>query len=154
MKKNSKPNTRDVSTEQSTASPVEKGPAADPIFAVYELFAAEVKRLLLEKGLTSQWADELIEGDRHYLVRAFEDKSAPVSAAFEIFITQEESAREPIPQDRRLKLDVSDQVSGYLQQLAKIGLWGDSVEAVGVNLIQQQLVSKLESGLLRTAGGK
>lgn len=116
-------------------------------FSKFDIYLVEVKRLLLEKNLRLEWVEELISGDQNYLEQAFEKKTLPVYAAFEVYITEEESAREPAAEDRRLKLDVTDQAKTYLQQLVKIGLWGDSVECVAVTLIQQQLASKLETGL-------
>ena len=35
------------------------------------------------------------------------------------------------------------------RRVDKIGLWGDSIEGVAANPIQQQLVSKLEAGPIR-----
>lgn len=68
-------------------------------------------------------------------------------------MTEEESAREPGPEDRRLKLHVTAQAEKYLQQLVQIGLWGDSIEGVAMTLIQQQLASKL-AGLFQVANIK
>ena len=118
-------------------------------FESFDIYLAEVKRLLLEKDLRPGWVDELIAGDRNYVERAFESKKLPVYAAFEVYLTEEESAREPVAADCRLKLEVTDQAKTYLLQLVKIGLWGDSVEDVAVTLIQQQLALKLEAGLFK-----
>ena len=125
----------------------EQGPQA--AFATFDLYLAEVKRLLLEKGLGAKWVDDLVEVDRPFLTLSFERSELPVAAAFEVYMTEEESAREPVPEDRRLKLDVTDQAKKYLQQLVQIGLWGDSIEGVAGTLIQQQLASKLEAGVFR-----
>lgn len=118
-------------------------------FATFDTYLAEVIRLLLEKDLQLEWVDKLVEGDRHYLERAFAQKTLPIYAAFEVYMTEEESARVPAAVDCRLKLDVTDQAKTYLQQLVAFGLWGDSVECVATTLIQQQLASKLEAGLFR-----
>ena len=115
----------------------------------YASFLAEIKRLLLEKDLREAWVDELIERDTPYLQRAFKEGIQPIAGAFEIYITEEDSAREPAPADHRLKLDVSPHAKKYLQQLVEIGLWGETTEEVASNLIQQQLVVKLEAGLIR-----
>lgn len=119
----------------------------DAQFDSLDIYVAEVRRLLLEKDLRAGWVDELISGDMHYVERAFESKKLPVYAAFEVYLTEEESARAPVAADCRLKLEVTDQAKTYLQQLVRIGLWGDSVEGVAAMLIQQQLASKLEAGL-------
>lgn len=135
---------------QKSKTPAEKKVQAAP-FASMDDYIAEVKRLLLGKDLRAEWVDELVAGDEHYLKLAFERSELPVEAAFEVYITEEDSAREPIPEDQRLKLDISDQAKTYLRQLVKGGLWGDSVEGVATNLIHQQLASKLASGILRQA---
>lgn len=136
--------TSKLKTDQSEAVPHQE--VGCPTF---ELFLAEVKQLLQERGLKPSWIEELIEGDRHYLERAFAEKKLPVYAAFEVYITEDESASGHKVEDRRLKLDVSEQAMKYLQQLVEIGLWGGSVEGVANTLIQQQLASKLEAGLFR-----
>lgn len=119
-----------------------------PSFATQADYLAEVKRLLLEKGLEEKWVDELIDGDAGYLALAFERGDLAVASAFEVYMTEEESQREPEPSDPRLKVDVTDQARTYLQDLVKMGLWGDSVEGVAANLLHQQLAAKLEVGLL------
>lgn len=141
-------------TAKTKAIPSAQEQASRAAFATLDLYLAEVKRLLLEKGLGSKWVDALVEGDRPFLTLAFERNTLPVAAAFEVYVTEEESASEPIPEDRRLKLNVTTQAEKYLQQLVQIGLWGDSIECVAVTLIQQQLASKLEAGVFRLAIGK
>lgn len=136
-----------ASTPKLKAVPSEATQEQEAQFESLDIYLAEVKRLLLEKDLKPEWVNELIDGDRIYVERAFESKKLPVYAAFEVYITEEESAREPVAADCRLKLDISDQAKTYLQQLVKIGLWGDSVECVAATLIQHQLASKLEAGL-------
>lgn len=131
--------------------------AAQPQEAQFEslgTYLTEVKRLLLEKDLRAGWVDELISGDMHYVERAFESKKLPVYAAFEVYVTELDSAREPVAEDCRLKLEITDQAKTYLQQLVKIGLWGDSVECVAATLIQQQLASKLEAGLFPVSANR
>lgn len=118
-------------------------------FATMDAYLAEVKRFLLEKHLRPGWVDELVEIDLRFLQMAFEKKTPPVYAAFEVYITEVDASSEPVPQDRRLKLDITDQAKEYLQILVNIGLWGESVEAVATTLIQQELASKLEAGLFR-----
>lgn len=68
-----------------------------------------------------------------------------------VFITEEESDREPVQLDFRLKFDVSEQGKLYLKRLVELGLWGDSIEAVAKTLVEQSLAAKLESGLLRVS---
>ena len=114
-------------------------------------YVSEIKRLLLEKSLRPEWVDELVVGDWVFVERAFEIKKSPLAAAFEIYLTEEDAKRDPAAEDSRLKIDVSDQAKMYLQQLVKIGLWGDTVEGVAVTLIQQQLALKLEAGLFRNS---
>lgn len=143
-----------MTTPKTKVTPSVPEQAAQAAFATFDLYLAEVERLLLEKGLGSKWVGELVEGDRPFLTLAFERNTLPVAAAFEVYMTEEESAREPMPEDRRLKLDITAQAEKYLQQLVHIGLWGDSIEGVAVTLIQQQLASKLEAGVFRLAIGK
>lgn len=138
-----------ASTPKLKAVSSEASQEQDAQFESLDIYLAEVKRLLLEKSLRPEWVDELIAGDRIYVERAFESKKLPVYAAFEVYITEDEAAREPVVADCRLKLEVTDQAKTYLLQLVKIGLWGDSVEDVAATLIQQQLASKLEAGLFK-----
>ena len=119
-------------------------------YAKLEDYLAEVRRLLLGKQLPARWVDELISLDNVYLKKCFEKPEPPVFAAFEIYITEEESAREPVQADQRLKIHVYEQATHHLQRLVELGLWGSSVEEVGKSLIVQALAAKLESGLLRT----
>ncbi|ART61465.1 hypothetical protein CBP36_21085 (plasmid) [Acidovorax carolinensis] len=112
------------------------------------------KLLQTRKELSAKWIEELIAGDEIYLSNCFEKQEHPAAAAFEIFITEEESAREPVPADSRLKVDVSEQGKMHLKRLVELGLWGDSVEAVAKALVEQSLAAKLESGLLRTSNPK
>lgn len=145
-----KPDTMTAATVAAAQRVQEQGAA----FASIDAYVAEVKRLLIEKDLRAEWADELLSGDAHYLKLAFERYELPVEAAFEVYITEEDSAREPVPEDQRLKLDINEQVKAYLQQLVNIGLWGDSIERVAASLIHQQLASKLEAGLVSQAPKK
>lgn len=110
----------------------------------------EIKAILIEKGLKPDWAQELIDGETNYLTVAFKKGTSAISAAFDVYITEQDSAREPEAEDLRMKLDVSGQAKSYLEQLVKIGLWGDSVEAVATTLVHQQLAAKLEAGLIKT----
>lgn len=143
-----------MTTPKTKATPGSQEQAPPAECATLDLYLAEVKRLLLEKGLGAKWVDDLVEGDRPFLTLAFERNTLPVAAAFEVYMTEEESAREPGPEDRRLKLHVTAQAEKYLQQLVQIGLWGDSIEGVAMTLIQQQLASKLEAGLFQVANIK
>lgn len=140
-----------VSKANSKPIPIESEQKQAAQFATFNIYMAEVKRLLLEKSLRPEWVDELITGDEKYLERAFSAKKLPVYAAFEVYMTEEESTREhvAVAEDFRLKLSVTDQAKTYLLQLVKIGLWGDTVEDVAATLIQQQLASKLEAGLFK-----
>lgn len=113
----------------------------------FDAYLSEVKRLLLGKDLQSEWVDELVSGDMPYLTRAYEAKTPPINAAFEIYVTEEELNREPESVDHRLKLDLTEKANGYLQKLVEIGLYGDSTEDVAAALIHQQLAIKLEAGL-------
>lgn len=141
-------------TPKTKATPSAQEQAPQAAFATIDLYLAEIERLLREKGLGAKWVGDLVEGDRSFLTQAFERNTLPVAAAFEVYMTEEESVREPMPEDRRLKLDVTEQAKQYLQQLVQIGLWGDSVEGVATTLIQQQLASKLEAGVFRLANSK
>ncbi len=138
-----------ASTPKLKAVSSEVAQDQEPQFESLGTYMTEVKRLLLEKDLRPEWVDELIAGDMNFIERSFERKKLPVYAAFEVYLTEDDSARAPVPEDRRLKLDITDQAHTYLQQLVKIGLWGDSVECVATNLIHQQIAAKLESGLFR-----
>ena len=140
-----------ASTPKLKAVPSEAAQEQDAQFESLDIYVAEVRRLLLEKDLRAGWVDELISGDMHYVERAFESNKLPVFAAFEVYITEDEAAREPVAADCRLKLEVTDQAKTYLQQLVRFGLWGDSVEGVAATLIQQQLASKLEAGLFQVS---
>lgn len=113
----------------------------------------EAVRKLLQKRneLSAKWIEELLEGDANYLQNCFEKKVHPAEAAFNVFITEEESDREPVQLDFRLKFDVSEQGKLHLKRLVELGLWGDSIEAVAKTLVEQSLAAKLESGLLRVS---
>ena len=113
----------------------------------------EAVRKLLQKRneLSAKWIEELLEGDANYLQNCFEKKVHPAEAAFNVFITEEESDREPVQLDCRLKFDVSEQGKLHLKRLVELGLWGDSIEAVAKTLVEQSLAAKLESGLLRVS---
>ena len=111
-----------------------------------------VRKLLQTRNeLSAKWIEELLEGDANYLQNCFEKKVHPAEAAFEVFITEEESDREPVQLDCRLKFDVSEQGKLHLKRLVELGLWGDSIEAVAKTLVEQSLAAKLESGLLRVS---
>ena len=139
-----------VSTEKTKSEPAQAvAPGNGFYFESIDAYLVEVKRFLLGKNLRDEWVDQIIDGDRHWLEKAFEKKTQPVYAAFEVYITEEESAREPDAADLRLKMEVTDQAKGYLQQLVAIGLWGDSLEAVAATLLHQQLASKLEAGVFK-----
>lgn len=103
----------------------------------------------MAKGLKPDWAQTLLDGDANYLSGAFTKGTPAIAAAFDVYITEAESAREPEAEDLRLRLDVSGQAKSYLEQLVKLGLWGDSIEAVATALIHQQLALKLEAGLFK-----
>lgn len=111
-----------------------------------------VRKLLQTRNeLSAKWIEELLEGDANYLQNCFEKKVHPAEAAFNVFITEEESDREPVQLDCRLKFDVSEQGKLHLKRLVELGLWGDSIEAVAKTLVEQSLAAKLESGLLRVS---
>lgn len=111
-----------------------------------------VRKLLQTRNeLSAKWIEKLLEGDSHYLQTCFEEKVHPAEAAWEVFITEEESARDPVQPDCRLKFDVSEQGKLHLKRLVELGLWGDSIEAVAKTLVEQSLAAKLESGLLRVS---
>lgn len=109
------------------------------------------KRLQTRNELSAKWIEELLEGNAIYLQNCFEKKVHPAEAAFNVFITEEESDREPVQLDCRLKFDVSEQGKLHLKRLVELGLWGDSIEAVAKTLVEQSLAAKLESGLLRVS---
>lgn len=117
-------------------------------FSSIDLFSAEVKKILLERGLRLEWVEQLIEDEVNYLEREFEKQNLPIYAAFEIYITEDESTRERVPEDNRLSLEMTDQAKSHLQRLVELGLWGESIECVAATLVYQQLASKLETGLL------
>lgn len=126
-------------------------PFASSPYPTLEAYIDAVRKLLqTRKELNAKWIEELIAGDDSYLRNCFEEQEHPAVAAFEIFITEEESAREPAQADCRLKIDVSEQGKEHLKRLVELGLWGNSMEAVGKSLLEQSLAAKLESGLLRT----
>ncbi len=111
-----------------------------------------VRKLLQTRNeLSAKWIEKLLEGDANYLQNCFEKKVHPAEAAFNVFITEEESDREPVQLDCRLKFDVSEQGKLHLKRLVELGLWGDSIEAVAKTLVEQSLAAKLESGLLRVS---
>ena len=115
-------------------------------------YVEAVRKLLQTRNeLSAKWIEELLEGDANYLQNCFEKKVHPAEAAFEVFITEEESDREPVQLDCRLKFDVSEQGKLHLKRLVELGLWGDSIEAVAKTLVEQSLAAKLESGLLRVS---
>lgn len=124
-------------------------------YAAFDDYLAEVRRLLIDKGLREGWVDELIAGDQNFIEMSFERKiKLPIFVAFEIFAAEIESSHDPVDTDCQLKIEVSDQSKIFLQQLVDIGLWGDSVEGVAATLVQQQLAAKLESKLLHVVANK
>ena len=83
-------------------------PFASSQYPTLEDYLGAVRKVLQSrKDLSANWIEELISGDDIFLRSCFEKREHPASAAFEIFITEEESAREPVRADHRLKLDVS-----------------------------------------------
>lgn len=124
-------------------------------YPTLEDYLGAVRKVLQSrKDLSANWIEELIAGDDIFLRACFEKQEHPAAAAFEIFITEEESAREPVHADHRLKLDVSEQTKMHLKRLVELGLWGSSVEEVGKSLVEQALAAKLESGLLSDSYSK
>ncbi|WP_304350830.1 hypothetical protein [Comamonas testosteroni] len=130
-------------------------PSSSGQYENFEAYLEAVRKLLqTRKELSAKWIEELLEGDAIYLQNCFEKQEHPAAAALEVFITEEESAREPVQADCRLKIDVSEQGKVQLKRLVELGLWGDSVESVAKTLVEQSLAAKLESGLLRTSYSK
>lgn len=126
-------------------------PFSSSQYSTLEDYLGAVRKLLqTRQELSAKWIEGLLEGEAIYLQKCFEKQEHPAAAALEVFITEEESAREPVQADCRLKIDVSEQGRGHLKGLVELGLWGDSVEAVAKALVEQSLAAKLESGLLRT----
>lgn len=126
-------------------------PFSSSQYSTLEDYLGAVRKLLqTRQELNAKWIEGLLEGEAIYLQKCFEKQEHPAAAALEVFITEEESAREPVQADCRLKIDVSEQGRGHLKGLVELGLWGDSVEAVAKALVEQSLAAKLESGLLRT----
>lgn len=126
-------------------------PFSSSPYSTWEEYLEAVRQLLKSrKELSAAWVEELLAGDENWLRGCFEKQEHPASAAFAIFITEEESARVPTQADQRLKLNVSEQGRRHLQRLVELGLWGDSVEDAAKILLEQSLAAKLESGLLQT----
>ncbi|QPS78372.1 MULTISPECIES: hypothetical protein [Delftia] len=120
--------------------------------ATLQDYVDAVRRLLQKRNeLSAKWIEELLEADAIYLQGCFEKQEHPAAAALEVFMSEEESSREPKQADCRLKIDVSEQGKGHLRRLVELGLWGDSIETVAKVLVEQSLAVKLESGLLRTS---
>ncbi|WP_047219316.1 hypothetical protein [Delftia lacustris] len=131
------------------------GPLSSSQYATLQDYVDAVRKLLQTRSeLSAKWIEELLEADALYLQSCYEKQEHPAAAALEVFMSEEESAREPEQADCRLKIDVSEQVTGHLKRLVKLGLWGGSVEAVAKALVEQSLAAKLESGLLRTSYSK
>lgn len=127
-------------------------PFASSQYATLEDYIGAVRKLLQSRNeLSARWIEELIAAEGLYLSNCFEKQEHPAAAALDLFITEEESAREPVQADHRLKIDASEQVKRHLKHLVGLGLWGDSVEAVAKALLEQSLAAKLEAGLLRIA---
>lgn len=64
-------------------------------YPTLEDYIGAVRKLLQKRNeLSAKWVEELIAGDDIYLRNCFEKQEHPAAAAFEIFITEEESARE------------------------------------------------------------
>jgi hypothetical protein len=120
-------------------------------YPTLENYLGAVRKLLLSRKLSEAWVDELMTGDAIYLNNCFEKQEHPAAAAFEVYMTEEESAREPVQVDLRLKIDVSEQGKQHLKRLVELGLWGGSVEEAAKALVEQSLAAKLESGLLRVS---
>ena len=119
-------------------------------YSTLEEYLGAVRKVLQSrKDLSATWIDELIAGDDHFLRTCFEKQLHPATAAFDIFITEEEASRDPVGEDGRLKFDVNEKAKRHLQRLVELGLWGDSMDAVAKTLVEQSLAAKLESGLLR-----
>ena len=120
-------------------------------YSTLEEYLGAVRKVLQSrKDLSATWIEELIAGDDHFLRTCFEKQLHPATAAFDIFITEEEASRDPVGEDGRLKFDVNEKAKRHLQRLVELGLWGDSMDAVAKTLVEQSLAAKLESGLLRT----
>lgn len=115
----------------------------------YEAFLAEVARLLREKDLGDAWVRELMEADAPFLEKEYAKGRDPVYAAYEIYLTETDANRVPDDDAQAISLALPDKTKAYLQQLVEVGLWGDSVEAVALALMQQQLAAKLEAGVVK-----
>lgn len=130
-------------------------PLASTQYPTLEDYLGAVRKVLqTREDLSKTWIEELVTGDDVFLRACFEKQEHPAAAAFEIFVTEEESAREPVHADHRLKIDLSEQAKTHLKRLVELGLWGSSVEEVGRSLVEQALAAKLESGLLRASYSK
>lgn len=125
--------------------------ASSPYPTLDEYIGAVRKLLQTRKELSAKWIEELIAGDDIFLRHCFENQEHPAAAAFEIFITEEESAREPVQADLRIKIDASVQAKTHLKRLVELGLWGDSVDVAAARLLDQSLAALLASGVLRTS---
>lgn len=126
-------------------------PAASP-YESLEIYTSAVREYLKKRDeLSPAWIEELLEGDSVFLSHSFDAQNHPAAAALEIFITEEESAREPAQADLRLKLRINETAKAHLKRLVELGLWGESVEDAAERLLEQSLAAKLESGLLRTS---
>ena len=69
-------------------------------YATLEDYLDAVRKLLQTRNdLRAKWIEELLEGDAFYLQKSFEEKVHPAVAALDVFITEEESAREPVQPD-------------------------------------------------------
>lgn len=130
-------------------------PLMDSQYSALDDYLDAVRKLLQSRiELSTAWIEELIVGDDVYLRTCFEKQEHPAVAALNIYITEEESAREPVPEDLRLRINVSEQGKAHLKHLVELGLWGDSVEDAAKALLEQSLAAKLESGLLRPSYSK
>lgn len=108
-----------------------------------------VRKLLKARKIRDEWADQLIADESKFMQICFNNKAHPAEAALEIFITEEDSVREPEQPDLRLKLELGNKTRTHLKFLVSQGLWGESEEDAATRLIEQALAQKLEAGFLR-----
>lgn len=114
-------------------------------------YVEAVRQLLKARPLSASWIQELLDGDAHYVELSYQARKPPVVVAFELYITEEESKREPDNAEPRFTLDLNEKVKKHLKRLVELGLWGESTEEAARLLVEQSLAAKLESGLLRPA---
>lgn len=127
-------------------------PFASSQYSTLEDYVGAVRKYLQSRqDLSEKWIEELLEVDAQYLQNGFEKQEHPAAVALEIFITEEEAAREPVKADLRIKIDASMQAKAHLEHLVELGLWGDSVDVAAERLLNQSLAALLSSGVLRTS---